>query len=91
MTFLPLKNDVNVPAFRIRIRIRARLFLDLPDPLLRDTDPRIQIRILIRMVPKCHGSPTLLEKGGPQTGAQLPQIPFAGNFYDAGIFEQSPL
>jgi hypothetical protein len=41
-----LKNDVNLPVFLIRIWIR--MFLGLPDPhpdpLVRGTDPRIQIR-----------------------------------------------
>ncbi len=44
--FLSLKNDVNVPVFRIR------MFLGLPDPqpdtLVRGMDPMIQIRIRIR-------------------------------------------
>ncbi len=52
-----MKNDVNVPLFRIRIR-RIRMFLCLPDPhpdlLVKGTDTRIRIR-----TPKCHGSPTL--------------------------------
>jgi hypothetical protein len=56
---LSLKNDVNVPVFRIRIRIR--MFLSLPDPhpdpLVRGTDSRTRPRIWI--VQKCHGSPTM--------------------------------
>ncbi len=42
--FLSLKNDVNIPVFRIRIRIqirKVRILLDLPDLHL---DPRIRIR-----------------------------------------------
>ncbi len=39
-----LKNDVSVPVFRIRIR----MFLGLPDPLVRAADPRIRICIWIR-------------------------------------------
>jgi hypothetical protein len=54
LLFLSLKNDVNVPIFRIH---RIRMFLGLPvqhpDPLVRGTDPRIRIS-----VPKCHESPT---------------------------------
>ena len=46
--FLSLKNDVNVPVFRIRTR-RFRMFLGLPDPnpdpLVRGMDLRIRIRI----------------------------------------------
>ncbi len=57
--FLSLKNDVNVPAFRIRIRMICT-FLDLsdphPDPLVRGKDPRI------RICKKCHGSPILLRR-----------------------------
>jgi hypothetical protein len=55
MTFY-LKNYVNVPVFRIWIR----MFLALPDPhpntLVRGTDPRIRIRN------KCHGSQTLVSR-----------------------------
>ncbi len=43
--FLSLKNDVNRPVFRIRIR-RFHMFLALPDPhlnpLVRGTNPRIR-------------------------------------------------
>jgi hypothetical protein len=49
--FLSLKNDVNVPVFRIRIRFR--MFLALPDPhldpLVRGADPRIRIWIHTKM------------------------------------------
>jgi hypothetical protein len=61
--FLSLKNDVNVPVFRIRmIRMFSGLPYPHPDPLVRDTgtDPRIRIRIRIRTIPKYHGSATLL-------------------------------
>jgi hypothetical protein len=51
--FLSLVNDVNVPVFRIRIRIC--MFLGLPDPhpdpLVRGTDPRIRIRTKMSRIP----------------------------------------
>jgi hypothetical protein len=40
-----MKNDLNEPLFRIGIRILIRVFfLSLPDPLVKGTDPMIQIR-----------------------------------------------
>ncbi len=50
---ISLKNDVNLPVFRIRIRTRRiHKFLDFPDPhrdaLVRGTDPRIRICFRIR-------------------------------------------
>jgi hypothetical protein len=51
--FLSLKNDVNVPLFRIRIRIHMFLgFPDKhPDPLVKGTDPRIQLRTEMERIP----------------------------------------
>jgi hypothetical protein len=37
--FLSLKNYVNVPVFRIRIRIHIRMFLGLPDQRYGSEDP----------------------------------------------------
>jgi hypothetical protein len=62
--FLSLKNDVNVPVSRIRIRIR--MFLRLPDQhpetLVRDMDPKIQIRIRTNMsgIPNTAVKPSLV-------------------------------
>jgi hypothetical protein len=61
MTFLSLKNDVNVPVFRIRIRIRIRrirMFLGLPDPHQDSFSHRIRIKMSgpatqIGRVPDC--------------------------------------
>jgi hypothetical protein len=49
--FLSLKKDVNVPVFRIRIR----MFLGLPDPhldpLVRCRDPKIRIHTKMSRIP----------------------------------------
>jgi hypothetical protein len=49
--FLSLKNDVNIPVFRIRIRIGMFLGLPDPHPLVRGTDPRIRIRTKMPRIP----------------------------------------
>ncbi len=78
--FLSLKNDVNVPVLRIRIRIgRIRMFLGLPDayldPLIRGTDPRIRILIRIRIkVSRIHntGTKSLGQSGDLQIHLWVP-------------------
>ncbi len=54
--FLSLKNDVNVPVFRIRIWIRIRIFLSIR---IRISYSEVWIRAS-GSVPICHGSATLV-------------------------------